>query len=301
MANIGAYTVIGAREDLTSKLIQSGDETATIFGNFTMQTNATNKLHEWQDWALPSPAANAQLDGFTPSPSGIVRSRRSNSTQIFTRAFEVTNSVLEGLDIAGVANELEFQSQAYLKAMHRDINYALINNTGAVTGDGSAAAKFSGIFSSVTTNLSKPAATTSVFVESEILAMIKSIFDQTGEVSTNLKCFANSGSVNNILSFTGLGKTQYVTETTKEHNRLVTLIITNFGNITIIPDTMLSATGKLAILNMNYWALAWKRAIKMIPLAITKDARTAYWVTELTIEYLREKANAIMTGIVSTY
>jgi hypothetical protein len=205
------------------------------------------------------------------------------------------------LDIAGVASELEFQSQAYLKALHRDINYALINSTGAVTGAAAVSAKFSGVFSSVATNKSHPTATTSVFIESELIAMIKSIFDQTGEVMSNLKCFANSGSINNILSFTGVGKTQYVTDNTNVHNRLVTLVLTNFGNISIIPDTMLSGTGNMAVMNMDYWAVAWKRPIKMIPLGITKDAKTAYWVTELTIEYLREKANAIMTGIVSTY
>ena len=112
MAAQSSYTLIGAREDLVNKLVRTGDGEAMFLSSLQKRStvNATNRLHEWQDWALPTPTSNVSIEAFTPTVASVARNRRSNMVQIFQKAFDVADSILEGYNIAGVKSEYQFQA-----------------------------------------------------------------------------------------------------------------------------------------------------------------------------------------------
>ena len=105
-----------------------------------------------------------------------------------------------------------------------------------------------------------------------------------------------------VMGFTGpgtSGKFLMVNEQSTTHNRQVSVILTNFGKASIVPNNMLAGLGKILYADMQTWAIAVKVAPKLKPLAKTTDSTSAYWKTELTLEGLNESANAFVSGTVT--
>lgn len=301
MAPQSSYSTIGIREDLVDKLVRTGDGEAPFLSALQKRTTvaATNKLHEWQDWALPAPTNNSAAEGFTPITASTARNRRSNRVQIFSIGFNVADSVLEGVDIAGIATEYKFQADCAFTRLRRDIEWAFLNNGAAVSGTSAVAATLAGPFSLISTNISSAASASSVYTESEFIASQRSIFAARG-VQSDVEVFMAPIDVGRIMAFTGVhstGKMQMTTETSKIHNRTVSIVVTNFGKMSIIPNQMLAAVGKMLFADAQTWALAVKVAPKLKALAKTTDSTSAYWKTELTLESLNESANSQISAI----
>lgn len=257
---------------------------------------------EWQDWALATPTNNSAVEGFTPATASVARNRRSNYVQIFSKCFGVADSVLEGTDIAGIKSEYQFQADAAFTGMRRDIEWAFLNNTSTgVSGTSAAAATLAGPFGVITTNSSAPAAETSVLTETEFLTPIKQIFSKRGAFLA-LDVHAAPRDVMTVMGFTGpgtSGKFLMINEQSTTHNRQVSVILTNFGKASVVPNNMLAGLGKLLYADMQTWSLAVKVPPKLKPLAKTTDSTSAYWKTELTLEHLNESANAFVSGTVT--
>jgi len=299
-----SYEAIGIREDLVDKLIRTGDGEAMFLANLQKRSTvgATNKLHLWQDWALGAPAANSAVEGFTPATATTARNLRQNYVQIFSKAFAVADSILEGVSIAGIKSEYQFQADAKFTELRRDIEYAFMNQTASASGTSAVAASMVGPFGAITTNSSAPAATTSVLTETEFLTPIRKIFASRG-VFVNLDVHAAPKDVITIMGFTGpgvSGKSLMVSENTTVHNRQVSVIVTNFGRATIVPNNFLATLGKILYADMQTWCLAVKVPPKLKALAKTTDTTQAYWKTELTLEYLNQSANAFVSGTYAT-
>ena len=306
MPGVSSYVAVGIREDLTDKLIRTGDGEAMFLSNLQKRSTvaATNKIHEWQDWALPAPAVNSALEGFTPVTASVARNRRQNIVQIFSKTFAVADSVLEGVDIASIKTEYQFQADAYFTALRRDIEYAFFNNTTSASAS-AAPGIMLGAYGAITTNKAIPAAGVgSAFTETDFIGILKTIFTQRG-VFFNLDVHAAPVDVARIMSFTGptaTGKFLMVNEGTTAHNRQVSVVVTNFGKAAIVPNNIafLSASvsaGKMLFADMQTWALAVKVPPKLKALAKTTDSTSAYWKTELTLEYLNESANGQISAM----
>jgi hypothetical protein len=304
MAGMQSYVTVGIREDLTDKLIRTGDGEANFLSSLQKRStvSVTNVKHEWQDWALATPTNNSAVEGFTPATASVARNRRSNYVQIFNKCFGVSDSVLEGTDIAGIKSEYQFQADAAFTGMRRDIEWAILNNTTTgVSGTSAVAATLAGPFGTITTNSSAPAASTSVLTETEFLTPLKQIYTKRG-VFLTLDVHAAPRDVMTVMGFTGpgtQGKLQVVNENSTIHNRQVSVIVTNFGKATIVPNNMLAGLGKILYADMQTWSLAVKVPPKLKSLAKTTDSTSAYWKTELTIEHLNESANAWVSGTVT--
>lgn len=255
---------------------------------------------EWQDWALAAATANSAVEGFTPTTASIARNRRSNNVQIFSKAFQVADSILEGIDIAGIKSEYQFQADAAFTNMRRDIEWAFMNNSAAVTGTTAVAAVMCGVIGAITTNIISASTTaTSVFSESDFISGLSKIFAQRG-VYADLDIHACPVDVARIMGFTGPGtatKFLNVMPDTTVHQRTVSIIATNFGKCSIIPNNLLAGLGKMVYADMKTWALAVKVPPVLKALAKTTDSTSAYWKTEITLEWLNQSANALMSAI----
>jgi hypothetical protein len=135
--------------------------------------------------------------------------------------------------------------------------------------------------------------------ETEFITNVKKIFTKRG-VFVTLDAHVDPVNVLTIMAFTGPSTTSkflMVAENTTVHNRQVSVIVTNFGKVSIVPNNLLAGLGKMLFADMQTWCLAVKVPPKLKALAKTTDATSAYWKTEVTLESLNESANAFMSGL----
>jgi hypothetical protein len=93
------------------------------------KSTAAGTTHIWLTDSLASAAANAQTEGAAvDAPALTARSRVTNNTQIFAKAYEVS-STQDAVDVAGVTSEFSYQAQKALKELARDIANILCLNT----------------------------------------------------------------------------------------------------------------------------------------------------------------------------
>src|SRR5690606_900246 len=102
---------------------------------------------------------NAALEGAdAPAARFTSRVRRQNYTQIFTATVEVSGS-MQAAQAHGVADEVDYQKQARLRELLRDLENTVINGVAPATspqGSSSVRRSMSGIIPQVTTNLWAP-------------------------------------------------------------------------------------------------------------------------------------------------
>ncbi len=299
MASLNSYTQIGRREDLTDKLIQLGDSQAKLLTSFKLRTRTHTMLTQWQDFTLAAPTQNAQIQGFTVTGTYTPRNLRTNSVQISQRPIKVDDTTIEGMTVAGVRSEWEFQSSVAFTQLKRDIEWGLIHNSASTTGASATAAASAlalGMFGACTTNSYAPAATSSVFTEDEIITMLMDINSNTGDPGDGLELHTGPLNIKRIMNFTGLQKSQVVGPKDTIHNRTVTIITTNFGNVALVTNIMVG-NGLVGVFDFNTWGFVEKVAPVMKKLGRDGDSTTAYWKTEWSIHWLSERSNAVMSGI----
>src|SRR3990167_7280736 len=118
------YSGIGNREDLMD-FIFNVDPTDVPFVTAAQRANATATLHEWQTDVLAAAAANAQLEGETPTVTAAVATvRLSNTCQISTKIPGVTGTQ-EAVRHAGRQSEMTYQTDKLLRELRRDIEFNL--------------------------------------------------------------------------------------------------------------------------------------------------------------------------------
>ena len=133
-----SYDAVGIREDL-SDIITNISPEETPFYTKSRKTTAKNTLVEWQTDSLRASAANAHIEGDdTAATAATATSRLNNRTQIFKNAVIVPDTD-EGLDKAGRAQEIAYQTLKIAAEQKLDIEKALFDNNAKVAGSSSAA------------------------------------------------------------------------------------------------------------------------------------------------------------------
>ena len=148
------YDVATNHEDLTDVLVVMGQMKTPMFSNLS-KTKASNVLHEWpMDSYAAASTSNAQIEGFDYAFGALTAATRGqNYTQIFAKLGKVSRSQ-RASDPAGYKDEYAHQVEKALKEIGRDIEYALINGTGAVSGATGTARELKGILAWITSNIS---------------------------------------------------------------------------------------------------------------------------------------------------
>lgn len=137
-------------------------------GGLTGGKETKSSTVQWQGYSLRDAGQNVALEGAN-APAGNERPRYNvnNVTEIHQEVVEVSYSKLaypgqyNGANIAGanpVQNELDFQIQAKLKVMARDLEYSFINGVFAQPGDNTLPRKTRGLIAATTTNVVDAAA-----------------------------------------------------------------------------------------------------------------------------------------------
>src|SRR3990167_1754033 len=140
------YQSIGNREDL-SDMIYSISPTETPFMKMAKRGKTRDKKPEWQTDSLRAAAANAQVEGDTPSNTTVTPTvRLFNATQILSKTFNISGTQ-QAVNPAGRADELAYQLVKYGKEVKRDLEKAMTGNTAYAAG-ASGTARVSGALES---------------------------------------------------------------------------------------------------------------------------------------------------------
>jgi hypothetical protein len=300
-----SYDAVGIREDL-SDIITNISPEETPFYTKCRKTSASNTLVEWQTDALRSSAANAHIEGDdTTADAAAATSRLNNRTQIFKNAVTVPDTD-EGLDKAGRAQEIAYQTLKIAKEQKLDIEKALFDNNAKVAGSATVARELAGAPVWLTSNTDFGAnegadatgdgtdartdetTTLIAFSQARFDGVMQSIWENGGKPDT---VYLSAFQMNVALGFTGNNNQRSAVQAGDERViKSLAVYVTPWGTIEFMPSRE-NRSRDVFIMQDDMWEVATLRPTKNIELAKTGDATKRQVVTELTLCAKNEAAN----------
>lgn len=286
------YNVATNHEDLTDVLVMMGQTKTPMFSNLP-KTKARAVLHEWPIDSYADSAANAKVEGFDyVFPTLTAATRGQNYTQIFAKLGKVSKSQ-RASDPAGYKDEYAHQLEKALKEIGKDIEKALINGTGAVSGGTGTAREMKGILAWITSNVSTGTGTGRDVTEGEINGLLAEIYEEGGDPDTLLV----SPKQRNKMSALFDDSRQYI-DSIKSFTSAIAVYDSNFGTLQVVHDVEMPVD-EIAILDTSSWKVAQLRPVAKEETAKTSDADGFVVVGELTLASYAEKYNGKITGLAS--
>jgi hypothetical protein len=303
-----SYDAVGIREDLRDVIYNISPE-ETPFLSKCKKSKATNTYHEWQTDSLRSSAANAHIEGdATTAEARSATVRLGNYTQIFKNAVVVPDTD-EGLNKAGRAKEIAYQTMKIAKEQKLDIEKALFDNNARVAGDSSTARELAGAPAWLTTNTDFGAnegadpttigstartdetTTLIAFDQDRFDGVMQSIWEAGGKPNT---VYLSAFQMNKALAFTGMNNQRSTIGAsvggTNAVINAVDVYVTPWGTVEFMPSRE-NRSRDVFIMQDDMWEVAELRPMKNTQLAKTGDNTSRQIVTELTLVAKNEAAN----------
>ena len=300
-----SYDSVGIREDLSNVIYNVSPE-ETPFYSKAKKTSAKNTLVEWQTDSLRASAANAHIEGdATAGEARSATTRLGNYTQIFKNAVVVPDTD-EGLDKAGRAKEVAYQTLKIAKEQKLDIEKALFDNNARTAGSSTAARELAGAPAWLITNTAFGAneganptgdgtdartdETTALtaFDQAKFDGVMQSIWEEGGKPDT---VYLSAFQMNKALGFTGNNNQRSAVQAGDERViKSLAVYVTPWGTVEFMPSRE-NRSRDVFIMQDNMWEVAVLRPTKNVALAKTGDNTTRQVVTELTLCAKNEKAN----------
>ena len=300
-----SYDAVGIREDL-SDIIYNISPEETIFLSKCGKTTARNTLTEWQTDSLRSSAANAHIEGdATTAEARTATTRLGNYTQIFKNAVVVPDTD-EGLNKAGRAKEIAYQTLKIAKEQKLDIEKALFDNNARAAGNATTARELAGAPVWLTTNTvagsggadatgdgsdARTDGTQAAFSQANFDTVMQSIWVAGGKPDT---VYLSAFQMNIALGFTGNNNQRSAVQAGDEKViKSLAVYVTPWGSIEFAPSRE-NRSRDVFIMQDNMWEVATLRGTKNVALAKTGDNTTRQVVTELTLCAKNEAANGMI-------
>lgn len=313
-----SYDTNGIREDLEDIIFNVAPD-ETPFLSKCKKVTATNTNHEWQTDTLRAGVINAHIEGDdTTADAATATTRLGNYTQIFKNAVIVPDTD-QGLNKAGRAREIGYQSLKIAKEQKLDIEVAMFQNNAKVAGNSTTAREMAGVPSWVATNVVNndgTAATgdgTDDYTGGTLEALSQANFDQMLQ-----NTWANGGNPDTVylsaphmqvaLGFTGNNNQRStIGAADGKVANLMEVYITPWGKVTFVPSRNLFSVPN--VLNNDFYVFAcqsdmWKvgmlRPTKNTELAKTGDSTKRQIVTECTLIACNEKSSGMVADLSAT-
>jgi len=300
-----SYDAVGIREDLSDVITNISPE-ETPFHTKSAKSRARNTLHEWQTDSLRASAANAHIEGdATTAEARSATTRLGNYTQIFKNAVVVPDTD-EGLDKAGRAREIAYQTLKIAKEQKLDIEKALFDNNARAAGNSTTARELAGAPAWLTSNTDFGAnegadptgdgtdartdetTTLIAFDQDRFDGVMQSIWENGGNPDT---VYLSAFQMNKALAFTGNNNQRSAVQAGDERViKSLAVYVTPWGTIEFMPSRE-NRSRDVFIMQDDMWEIATLRPTKNVALAKTGDNTTRQVVTELTLVCKNEAAN----------
>ena len=301
-----SYDANGIREDLEDVIYNISPE-ETPFYSSLKKTKASNTFHEWQTDSLRSSAANAHVEGDdTTAEARTATTRLGNYTQIFKNAVSVPDTD-SGLDKAGRATEIAYQTLKVAKEQKLDIEKALFDNNARVSGGSATARELAGAPSWMSTNITNTGVgganptgdgtdartdgTQTAFTQADFDSAMQSIWENGGRPDS---VYLSAFQMNTALGFTGNNNQRSTVQAGDEKViKSLDVYVTPWGTVEFVP-TRENRGRDVFIMQNDMWACATLRPTKNTALAKTGDNTKRQVVTELTLVCKNEAASGMV-------
>ena len=302
-----SYDAVGIREDLQNVIYDVSPEETPFYSSCKKGT-ASNTLHEWQTDSLRASAANAHIEGdATTAEARVATTRLGNYTQIFKNAVVIPDTD-KGLDKAGRASEMAYQTLKIAKEQKLDIEKALFDNNAMVAGNATTARELAGVPCFIKANTgnvgsggadptnntgstARTDGTATVFTQADFDSVMQSIWEEGGKPDS---VYLSAFQMNKALGFTGMNNQRSTIGAavggTNAVVNAVDVYVTPWGTVDFIPSRE-NRSRDVWIMQSDMWAVAVLRGTKNVELAKTGDNTTRQVVTELTLVAKNEKAS----------
>jgi len=304
-----SYDAKGIREDLENVIYDISPE-ETPFYSSAKKVSASNTFHEWQTDSLRSSQANAHIEGDDTTANAMTpTTRMGNYTQIFKNAVIIPDTD-SGLDKAGRATEMAYQTLKIAKEQKLDIEKALFDNNAHVAGSGTVARELAGVPAFINTNIgnkgtsgvnpesvsgwtvpgSKPRTdgTATAFTQADFDSTMQACWESGGRPSA---VYLSAFQMNLALGFTGNNnQTSTIKAESEKVIKHMDVYVTPWGTVEFTP-TRENRSRDVFIMQDDMWAVGVLRATKNTALAKTGDNTKRQVLTELTLISKNEKAS----------
>jgi hypothetical protein len=300
-----SYDAVGIREDLKDVIYNISPEETPLYTK-ARKTTARNTLVEWQTDSLRASAANAHIEGdATTAEARSATTRLGNYTQIFKNAVVVPDTD-DGLDKAGRAKEIAYQTLKIAKEQKLDIEKALFANNARVAGNSTTARELAGVPAWLVTNTvyganeganptgdgtdARTDETTALtaFDQTKFDTVMQSIWEAGGKPDT---VYLSAFQMNKALGFTGNNNQRSSVQAGDERViKSLAVYVTPWGSVEFMPSRE-NRSRDVFIMQDDMWEVAVLRPTKNVALAKTGDNTTRQVVTELTLCAKNEAAN----------
>lgn len=306
------YTAIGNREDLIDKIYKTSPTETPLLSQME-RVKATAVNHEWQTQALAAAdTANAVLEGddaVTNAATATVR--LGNIAQISDKVPRVSGTQ-QAVEHAGRSNEMDYQVSLKMQELKIDIESIIFGTNQAKNAGAAATARnTASILSWIGTNddfgatgaspttldgaATRTDGTQRAFQESQLKTVLQSAWTQGGKPDT----IAVGGFNKQTFStFTGRATP---TEDTKGKKIVASVDVYegDFGTQRVLACRNIRSRDCL-VLQMDMWALATLRNMKMKDLAVTGDSQRVQILTEYALEARNEKSSGLVADLTTS-
>jgi len=303
-----SYDAVGIREDL-SDVIYDISPSETPFYSACAKAKASNTYHEWQTDALRASAANANIEGDdTVAEARTATSRLGNYTQIFKNAVSIPDTDT-GLNKAGRAKEMAYQTLKVAKEQKLDIEKALFDNNARVAGNSTTARELAGAPAWMITNTDTGATgadptgdgtdartdgTQTDFSQAKFDGVMQSIWEAGGNPDV---VYLSAFQMNKALAFVGMNNQRSTIGAavggTNSVVNAMDVYVTPWGTVEFMP-TRENRSRDVFIMQSDMWKVGVLRPTKNTELAKTGDSTRRQVVTELTLVCANEAASGII-------
>lgn len=283
---VHTYAAVGEREDLTDVIATITRHETPLFSTLE-KVKATGVTHEWQTDSLSTGSDNANIEGadFSFAQPG-ARSRVSNSTQIFTKTLEVSET-LRAVSVAGLEDEFAYQMEKRMKEIATDVEEALITGTGN-TGASGTARRLKGCLAFITTNVETGTGTgTQALTEDMYNDLLQTIWTSGGRPDYT---YVNGFQKRQISAFASNSTRFLEVKAEAELANSVAVYESDFGRQRIELDPFMN-TDRVLALQRDMWKVAILRGISPKDVAVVADSKRGALVGELTLEARNEASS----------
>lgn len=297
-----SYDAVGIKEDLQDVIYDISPE-ETPFYSACAKVKARNTFHEWQTDALRASAANAHVEGdATTADVRAATSRLGSYTQIFKNAVIIPGTD-EGLDKAGRAKEMAYQTLKIAKEQKLDIEKALFDNNAREAGSSVAARELAGLPSWIVTNIDEAGdataatgdgtdartdGTAAAFDQARFDGVMQSIWEAGGKPDT---VYLTAFQMNKALAFAGNNNQRSnITAEAEKVVKHMSVYVTPWGTVKFVPSREQRGSDVFVIQD-DMFAVGVLRPTKNEALAKDGDYEKRQVITELTLVAKNEKSS----------
>ena len=236
---------------------------------------------------------NAALEGAdAPAARFTTRTRRLNTTQIFTAAVEVSGSQLAARQLA-LADEMDYQKTERLRELVRDLENCVINGVSATgpnaVGDATTRRTMRGILPSLATH--RVDAGGDPLTEATLNQTLRTIWEaSSGNVDTLVVGGIQKRAINGFVT-----ASRGYTAASERYKDLVSVYESDFGVCRVVLSrwvprdcVLLLDSSRVDVLPMTGRSFHYK------PLAATGDRATGQVIGEYTLELRNENAHGVI-------